>query len=70
MNYIEFVNYVKSKNIILFDHDYRIAYYNINRFLPKNLNMTGGGENTSYIQLLINLSLSQNPQYLLNLTTN
>ncbi len=33
MNYPEFIKYLKSKNIILFDHDYRIAYNNINSYM-------------------------------------
>ena len=45
MNYPEFIKYLKSKNIILFDHDYRIAYNNINTYMINHSqnNMTGGG---------------------------
>ncbi len=69
MKYIDFVNYLKSNNINLFDHDYRISYNNINiyynNYLNNNNNQTGGGSDD--LKLIVNLSLSSNPQYLLNL---
>jgi hypothetical protein len=72
MKYIDFVNHLKSNNIILFDHDYRISYNNINIYYNNYLNhdsnnQIGGGPND--LKLIVNLSLSSNPQYLLNLAT-
>lgn len=73
MNYIDYINYLKSKNIILFDHDYRVSYHNIKNYLVNN-ELTGGGnrskmaiENYSQddLNMLITVSLSSNPQYLL-----
>jgi hypothetical protein len=52
MKYKDYIKYLKSKNIILFDHDYRISYnnikiyYNINN-LNNNHNLIGGG-NTNH----------------------
>jgi hypothetical protein len=86
MKYIDFVNHLKSNNIILFDHDYRISYNNINiyynnylnnnylnnnylnnNYLNNKNNQSGGGNNDTDLKLIVNLSLSSNPQYLLNL---
>jgi len=46
MKYTEFIKYLKSKKIILFDHDYRIAYNNINTYMisPPSNDMIGGGD--------------------------
>jgi hypothetical protein len=72
MNYTNYVNYLKSNNIILFDHDYRISYHNINQYLEKN--MIGGGNNNQKISLskynlqqlieIVNISISSNPSFL------
>jgi hypothetical protein len=77
MEYKDYIKYLKSKNIILFDHDYRISYnnikiyYNINNLNNKN-NLIGGGNNNNNndINTIIKLSLSSNPQYLLNYQSN
>lgn len=75
MKYIEYLNYLKSNNIILFDHDYRISFNNINNYYNIN-NMSGGGYskksklfnlNKNELDKIINIALSQNPQYLINL---
>ena len=69
MDYTNYINYLKSKNIILFDHDYRLSYYNINYY--KDSNMTGGGINKLFnytnneLLQIINISISSNPRYLL-----
>ncbi len=74
MNYIDYVNYLKSKNIILFDHDYRISYHNINKYYNiNNNNQLGGGiflsnKNDDEIITLISLSLSIRPENLFFLT--
>lgn len=67
MKYIDYINYLKSNNIILFDHDYRISYHNINKYATNN-NQHGGGYNnidklTNMINM-INIALSSNPHYL------
>ena len=75
MKYLDYINYLKSNNIILFDHDYRISYNNIKNFYNYN-NQTGGGCSTlsnldkDNLKLIVNLALSSNPQYLLNLSMN
>jgi hypothetical protein len=76
MNYIEYVNYLKSKNIKMFDHDYRISYYNINKYInEESNNMTGGGNkmliknyNNDELINIINISLSVRPENLYFLT--
>ncbi len=77
MKYIDYINYLKSNNIILFDHDYRISYNNIKHYYNKKMYQTGGGNshsnkishlNKDDLELVINLALSSNPQYLLNLS--
>ena len=80
MEYKDYIKYLKSNNIILFDHDYRISYnnikiyYNINNLNNKN-NLIGGGNNNDHhnnnnIHTIINIALSSNPQYLLNYQSN
>ncbi len=71
MKYIDFVNYLKSNNINLFDHDYRISYNNINIYYNNYLNnnhQVGGSNN--HLETIVNISLSSNPHYLLNLAKN
>ena len=77
MNFLKYKNFLESKNIILFDHEYRISYFNINNFNIKkiNNNMTGGGMNTLYSKLkqlddnsllhYVKMSISSNPQHLI-----
>jgi hypothetical protein len=73
MEYISYVNYLKSKNIILFDHDYRLSYHNITNISNNDNNMTGGGLNklvkySDYeLNMIINIAISNNPRYLLYL---
>lgn len=78
-NYINYVNFLKSNNIILYDHDYRISYNNITTYYNKiNEEMTGGGNNMknqlfNNIESLlgiINVSLSDYPQNLFFLANN
>jgi hypothetical protein len=70
MDYTKYVQYLKNKNIILFDHQYRLSYYKLNRLRNLN-NQTGGGNyNNNYylfknksnndIINIINSSLSHN----------
>ena len=75
MKYIDYINHLKSNNIILFDHDYRISYNNINNYynISYSLNKKGGGDkliklNKDDLKIVVNLSLSLNPQYLLYLS--
>ena len=54
MNYPEFIKYLKSKNIILFDHDYRIAYNNINTYMINSSTiMTGGGNRLQHSDTIL-----------------
>lgn len=73
MKYLDYINYLKSNNIILFDHDYRISYNNIKYYYKSNnLSQMGGGEkpakitklNSENLNMIVNLSLSSNPHYL------
>ena len=72
MNYIDYINYLKSNNIILFDHDYRISYNNIINYMKNNKNnMTGGGfflskYNNNELNMIVSIATSMNPQYLLS----
>ena len=73
MNYKEYLKHLKSNNIILFDHDYRISFNNINNYMNFNKEMTGGANNKllfnkDELEMIVNIALSSNPQYLLNLT--
>jgi hypothetical protein len=78
MKYKEYIKYLKSNNIILFDYDYRISYnnikiyYNINN-INNNNKLSGGGNNNHNIHnihTIINIALSSNPHYLLNYQLN
>jgi hypothetical protein len=77
MKYINYINHLKSNNIILFDHDYRISYNNIKNYYYKKHIQTGGGNtpknrlshlNKDDLEFVVNLALSSNPQYLLSLS--
>ena len=74
MKYTEFIKYLKSKNIILFDHDYRIAYNNINTYMispQSNIihNMVGGGDriikyDDIILKQIIDTAISSEPRKL------
>jgi len=71
IKYPEFIKYLKSKNIILFDHDYRIAYNNINNYMisPPINNMVGGGNrimnyDDTTLKHIIDTALSPEPKKL------
>ncbi len=75
MKYIDYINHLKSNNIILFDHDYRISYNNIKQYYNKMKNQTGGGKNNKLsnlnkdeLECVVNIALSSNPQYLFSLS--
>ncbi len=77
MKYIDYINHLKLNNIILFDHDYRISYNNIkNYYTIKKVQLGGGNKhsikfsqlNKDDLNLVVNLALSSNPQYLFYLT--
>jgi hypothetical protein len=77
MKYIDYINHLKSNNIILFDHDYRISYNNIKNYYYKKHIQTGGSNtkknrlshlNKDDLEFVVNLALSSNPQYLLSLS--
>jgi hypothetical protein len=72
MKYLDYINYLKSNNIILFDHDYRISYNNIKHYYNNTNNQTGGGNILSNLdkddlRIIINLALT-NPRNLLSLS--
>lgn len=71
MEYVAFIKYLTSKNIILFDHDNRLAYNNIKTYMLGNStnNMTGGGNiifhfNDITLKQIINTALSSEPRNL------
>jgi hypothetical protein len=71
MIYTEFIKYLRSKNIILFDHDYRLAFNNINTYMifPSNNIMVGGGDriinyDDMTLKNIINTALSPEPRNL------
>ncbi len=76
MKYTNYLKYLKSNNIFLFDHEYRISFNNINNYY--NIKQQVGGSNNksniinklfklnkNELEQVINISLSQNPQYLI-----
>jgi hypothetical protein len=69
MKYIDYVNYLKSKNIIMYDHDYRVSYYNINKYYNNDLRMEmRGGGNSLFdddkLTEILSISLSIRPENL------
>ena len=72
MKYLDYINYLKSNNIILFDHDYRISYNNIKHYYNNTNNQIGGGNilanlDKDDLRIIINVALT-NPRYLLSLS--
>jgi hypothetical protein len=55
MDYTKYVQYLKNKNIILFDHQYRLSFYKLNRLQHLN-NQNGGGKYTTNYNLFKNKS--------------
>lgn len=71
MKYSEFIKYLKLKKIMLFDHEYRIAYNNINNYMisPQNNIMVGGGHkiinyDDIMLKYIIDTALSSEPKKL------
>ncbi len=70
MKYTDYVNYLKSKNIIMYDHDYRISYYNIKKYYNNDLRteMVGGGDilttDEDKLSEILSISLSIRPENL------
>jgi len=57
MNYNNYITYLKKNNIILFDYQYRLSYYKLNKLQLFN-NQIGGSinnKNNTNIFLKINL---------------
>lgn len=71
MKYIDYVNYLKSNNINLFDYEYRISYNNILYY--NTTQQTGGGDmiikkyDITQLKNIIDISLSQFPHYIANI---
>ena len=75
MKYIDYINHLKSNNIILFDHDYRISYNNIKTYYNLKYQIGGGDKNIKIanldidnLKMIINIALSSNPKSLLFLS--
>lgn len=77
MDYNKYIKYLKTNNIFLFDHDYRISFFNINKYMNLNTPMTGGAIKShnkllfdnDELNRIVNIALSSNPHYLLNVST-
>lgn len=76
MDYIKYINHLKKNNIFLFDHEYRISFFNINKYMNLDRPMKGGANTTNNkllfekneLERMVNIALSPNPQYLINLS--
>ena len=70
MKYIDYVKYLNSKNIKMFDHDIRVSYNNIMQYYFKN--QKGGGnkiaKNDDELIEILRISLSTRPENLYFLT--
>ena len=75
MNFINYKHFLESKNIKLFDHEYRISYYKLLKYTQTN-NMIGGGNTLSVLNSLnnkdsislkniVDILLSHNSHYIL-----
>lgn len=69
MLYQDYVKFLKNYNINLFDYQYRISYNEI--FNNNTIIQTGGSrhnllkyKNKEDIMMIVNVSLSSNPQYI------
>lgn len=74
MDFIEYKTLLNNNNIYLFDHEYRISYNKIlnnnyinNKFINNFYKNQMGGGQTSYLNNIVKISLSSNPQYLYNI---
>jgi hypothetical protein len=43
ISYIDYLNILNDKNIILYDHQKRISYYNLNNIIKNKNNVQRGG---------------------------
>ncbi len=73
MKYIDYIKYLKSKNIVMYDHDYRVSYYNIKKYYNNDLRseMRGGGNiflDEENLTEILSISLSIRPENLYFLT--
>ena len=73
MNYINYKKFLDSKNIKLFDYEYRISYYKLLKYTQKDT-MIGGGNTLSVLNSLnnslscktiVDILLSHNSHYIL-----
>jgi len=78
MNFLKYKKLLERNNIILFDHEYRISYFeitNTNNIMNTNMNsnnMAGGGDiynklkniNIDTLNTIVKLSISSNPLYI------
>ena len=76
MKFLKYKKLLEKNNIILFDHEYRISYFEVTNMINiMNIdNMVGGGDvynmvkniNIEMLDTIVKLSLSSNPQYIMN----
>jgi len=78
MNFLKYKKLLERNNIILFDHEYRISYYEItnmgNMIYDIHDQMKGGGNiynklkslNIDTLNTIVKLGISSNPQYIMN----
>lgn len=71
MIYSEYVKFLKKNDINLFDYEYRISYKYLFS-LKQNKDQVGGGnylysKNKKELLYLINITTSQNPNYVYSL---
>jgi hypothetical protein len=71
MKFIQYKKILEKNNINLFDHEYRISYFEMQNNHSNNI-MKGGGSlyeklknmNNNDLLNLVKISISSNPQYL------
>ena len=74
MNYSNYIKFLESRNIKLFDHDIRISYFELSNILITT-NQRGGGTtseienrlskyNNTMLNIILNISISNTPNNL------
>jgi len=78
MNILEYKKYLKSKGIVLFDHEYRLSLYKLNLVNSMSSEQLGGGKKNlnnktnNEVSNIVNCCLSNNVKlgYIYNLIYN
>lgn len=68
MNITDYINFLKNKNIILYDYEYRISHFKIKKILSINQNGGSSFNNNFFfknksneeIKYILNVSMSNN----------